>query len=122
MAAAAMAAVASFVAVARGEVLCLCDEDPDGCGEPCHECHEGEPSHTDGLSEPDTCAHLDLSATDLTRSEVKVRLPTAELAPLPAVLAPVTVSRRRVSIPCQTSPPDKSRTFCRFSFRLMPRS
>lgn len=112
------AAVLSFVSVARGEVLCLCDEDPDGCGTVCHECGPAVP---DGLSEYDDCLHLGIGAVDLIACD-----DAPEVVGGPAVFVPVHVpavpppSVRR-PVPCAASPP-LSCWYRSYSIRLFQRS
>ena len=118
-AAVVMAAVASFVAVARGAELCLCDEDPDGCGHACHECGVPAP---DGLSDGDECLHFDVSSVDLASSDPVVRLSGVWLAPV-AIPHDVRFAALELeALPCATGPPLDLSAFCRYSLRLMPRS
>ena len=118
-AAVVMMAVASFVAVARGSVLCLCDEDPDDCGRACHEC--GRP-RTDGIAHADDCLHLDFTAVDLASAAGGVRLPVVFFAPraIPQVVVLSTVGSDVV--PCATSPPPWPSVYSSCSTRLFPRS
>ena len=51
----------SFVAICGGRVICFCDDNPDGCGEPCHVCGERMP---EGLSAGDTCNHFSFIGMD----------------------------------------------------------
>lgn len=114
-----MMAVASFVAVARGSVLCLCDEDPDDCGRACHEC--GRPA-TDGIASAEDCLHLDVAAIDLAFADGGVRLPAVFFAPR---LIPQTVVLSSVGleiVPCATSPPPWLSVYSSYSTRLFPRS
>lgn len=114
-----MMAVASFVAVARGSVLCLCDEDPDDCGHACHEC--GRPT-SDGIASEDHCLHLDVSAVDLASADGAVRLPVVFFAPqaIPQTVVLSTVGSDVV--PCATSPPPWTSAYRSYSARLFPRS
>lgn len=113
-----MTAVVSFVAVGRGEVLCLCDEDPDDCGHACHEC--GAPV-SDGISGGEDCLHLDVASADLVVTEEGVRLPCVSAMPeTPSFAVVVAPSAPEVS-PCATSPP-RVPSFCSYSHRLFPRS
>ena len=114
-----MMAVASFVAVARGSVLCLCDEDPDDCGHACHEC--GRPA-TDGIAHADDCLHLDVAAVDLVSVGGGVRLPVVSFASR-AILASVVLSSVGLEVePCATSPPPWLFVFTSYSTRLFQRS
>ena len=114
-----MMAVASFVAVARGSVLCLCDEDPDDCGRACHEC--GGPT-ADGIARADDCLHLDVAAVDLAAVGGGVRLPGVFHAPkaIPQVVVLSAVGLDVV--PCATSPPPWLSVYSSYSTRLFPRS
>ena len=118
-AAVVMAAVASFVAVARGAELCLCEEDPDGCGHACHECGVPVP---DGVSESDACLHLDIPSVDLASSDPVVRLPSVWLvsAAIPHVVRFAAFELE--VLPRAAGPPPELPAFCRYSIRLMPRS
>ena len=118
-AAVVMMAVASFVAVARGSVLCLCDEDPDDCGRACHEC--GRP-RTDGIAHADDCLHLDVTAVDLASVGGGVRLPVVCFAPRAIPQIVVASSVGSDVVPCATSPPSWSSVYRSYSSRLFPRS
>ena len=118
-AAVVMAAVASFVAVARGSELCLCDEDPDGCGHACHECGVPAP---DGVSDGDGCVHLDVPSIDLASSDPVVRLSGVWLAPV-AIPHDVRFAAFELEgFPRAIGPPPDLPAFCHYSIRLMPRS
>ena len=114
-----MMAVASFVAVARGSVLCLCDDDPDDCGIACHECGG---STADGIACADDCLHLDVAAVDLAPVGGGVRLPVVLLAPraIPQVVVLSAVGSDVV--PCATSPPPWPSVYSSCLTRLFPRS
>ena len=118
-AAAVMMAVASFVAVARGSVLCLCDEDPDDCGHACHEC--GRPT-TDGIAHADDCLHLDVTAVDLALAAGGVRLPLVFLVPRAIPQCVVLSTIGSDVVPCATSPPPRPSVYRSYSTRLFPRS
>ena len=59
----------AFAAICCGRTLCLCSDDPDECGEPCHVCCEEAP---DGLSASETCLHFSLDAMDFCSEETSV--------------------------------------------------
>ena len=118
-AAVVMMAVASFVAVARGSVLCLCDEDPDDCGRACHEC--GRPM-TDGIAHADDCLHLDFTAVDLASAAGGVRLPVVFFAPRAIPQTAVLSTVVSDVVPCATSPPPGLSVYSSYSTRLFPRS
>lgn len=118
-AAALMAAVASLVAVARGEVLCLCDEDPDDCGHACHECGVPVP---DGVADADACLHLEIASPDVVAADDGDILPTVvggSVTAIPIAMAPRLAP---VVIPRETSPPPRLPVYCSYSIRLFPRS
>ena len=113
-----MTAVVSFVAVARGEVLCLCDEDPDDCGHACHEC--GAPV-SDGISGGEDCLHLEVASADLVVAKEGVRLPC--VSAMPEAPAFVVVMAPPVSeVPLRATSPPRLPMFCSYSHRLFPRS
>ncbi len=114
-----MMAVASFVAVSRGSVLCLCDEDPDDCGHACHEC--GRPA-TDGIASEDHCLHLDVTAVDLASVGGGVRLPVVFFAPRTIPQVAVLSTAGSDVVPCATSPPPGLSAYSSYSARLFPRS
>ena len=116
----ALAAAMAFFVVGRGAYLCLCDEDPDGCGHICHEC--GTPS-ADGLGAGEDCFHIELPAVDLAVVDNDVSLPVPVVAAF-AVPAPppVALATRDGVPPCETSPPFRQPGYCSYSNRLYPRS
>ena len=110
----------SIFVVGRGAYLCLCEEDPDGCGHACHEC--GTLS-TDGLDAGEDCFHIELPAVDLAVVDNDVSLPV----PVVAAFAvpeqpPVPLATRDGVPPCETSPPFRQSGYCSYSNRLYPRS
>lgn len=116
----ALAVAMSFFVVGRGAYLCLCDEDPDGCGHACHEC--GTPQ-TDGLSAGDDCLHLELPAADLAVADKGVSLPLPVAASFEVPAAPPVPSVTHNGVPpCETSPPCRRCGYCCYSNRLYPRS
>lgn len=114
-----MMAAMSFVVAARGEVLCLCDDDPDDCGRKCHECGHAKP---DGLVVDDDCFHLEIDTGDIATADDGVRLPDVGAAPIPRALLESAVLTKRDSIAYETSPPFRLATYCSYSVRLFPRS
>ena len=118
-AAVVMMAVASFMAVARGSVLCLCDEDPDDCGHACHEC--GGPT-SDGISCAEVCLHLDVAAVDLAVADGGVQLPIVFFARKEIPPSVVLSSFGPDVVPCATSPPPWLSFYSTYSARLFPRS
>lgn len=115
-----MVAVVSFVAVARGEVLCFCDEDPDDCGHACHACGAHA---TDGISAmEDDCLHLDLSTDDLVFDDGRVQLPIVGAVPPAFPARIVQASFEPEVVPRATSPPGARSRYSSYSIRLFPRS
>lgn len=121
-----MTAAVSFVAVARGEVLCLCDEDPDDCGQVCHTCGEAVP---DGLSGEECCLHLEIAPADLVLTNEEIRLSFEESMPeLPFFIADASALGLWGQEPFEAfekrsaSPPTRVASFCCYSHRLFPRS
>lgn len=120
-AAVVMASVVSFVAVVRGEALCFCDEDPDDCGQACHECGTSVP---EGLCESQGCQHLELTI-DLAMTDDGVALTStddATSAPLLTVL--LHPFGNGFAVLRTTSPPlpRLESPYCSCSSRLFPRS
>lgn len=113
------AAVVGFAAVARGAELCLCEDDPDGCGHACHECGAPMP---DGFTSADSCHHLDFDCADLSVSDTSVALP--EVPALSVAVEPLALSVRRTGIlvPCATAPPGLTSYGCSRLRLLCPRS
>lgn len=114
-----MTALMALVVVARGEALCLCDEDPDGCGRACHECGEPLP---DGSSESEDCLHIGFAACDLAPSDVSVRWTPVAEGPLECVPEVSVLLRKTPPVRRETSPPPWIPSYCSYSFRLFPRS
>lgn len=112
-------AVLSFVSVARGEVLCLCDEDPDGCGTACHEC---VPVVPDGLSECDGGLHLGIGAVDLIPCDGSSGVVGETVLFMSVPVTTVTSESVRLAVRCAASPPSTRCGYCLYSIRLFPRS
>ena len=45
----------SIATVGYGQVVCLCADDPDACGESCHDCGKMPP---DGIGSAEPCHHI----------------------------------------------------------------
>ena len=111
-------AAALVVACCLGGTLkiCLCDPDPDNCGEHCHDC-------TPQSSE--LCEHVEISIDASTIPSTDVPIPVVYDAPPPtATLRLLTdntpLSRLR---PPSTAPPDcGGNNYIYHSFRLYPLS
>ena len=68
----------AFVATCGEHIVCLCSDDPDGCGEACHVCGEVFP---DGLSATDPCNHFSFSSVDFWTKDESVRAADAAYVP-----------------------------------------
>lgn len=151
--AAAAAALVGMVVCLTGLVrVCLCDPDPDVCGQPCHVCEDARPARkAAAVPEPacaapravceagwtcpshgalqaeghgeGVCHHAPLALGDLFASSASVSAPAFCAAP-PAwpALARRTAHPLRLR-PVSTAPPDVGACCARSSFtRLYPRS
>ena len=78
--------------------ICLCDTDPDDCGEHCHEC--------DGHS-ADECRHLTIDIDDFITPHSDDILPVLIVADAPVFMVelPTAVCALRMR-PVSTAPPD----------------
>jgi hypothetical protein len=91
----------AFAAVLGGTVLCFCNDDPDDCGEVCHDCCTGD----DGTHEEEACDHLVVATPDLqvTSSFVPMSGPVAEIGrfvyPKPVVCPPIARPPARAAAP-----------------------
>ena len=59
----------AFAAIYSGRVICLCSDDPDGCGESCHVCGDKVP---DGLSPSERCNHFSIGDVDFWAEDENV--------------------------------------------------
>lgn len=113
-----MAAVALFIAFARGSVICFCNDDPDDCGHACHECGH---SYPDGISAGEACHHLDLSTLDVTNDGEGDTLPVLSHVTAMAFTLDVILFAHASQIkPCAASPPLGCALYCSYSTRLFP--
>ena len=78
--------------------ICLCDTDPDDCGEHCHEC--------DGHS-ADECRHLTIDIDDFItpQSDDLLPVPAVAEASVPVMEHPAAICALRMR-PVSTAPPD----------------
>ena len=78
--------------------ICLCDTDPDDCGEHCHECD----SHS-----ADECRHLTIDIDDFITPHSDDILPVLIVADAPVFMIelPTAVCALRIR-PVSTAPPD----------------
>ena len=75
----AAACFTALAAICCGRTVCLCSDDPDGCGEPCHTCCEDTP---DGLSATDSCTHFAFDALDFWMDTADMRTVGGEAPPM----------------------------------------
>lgn len=112
--------------------VCLCDEDPDGCGRACHVCVEERPAavttdcagtaESASLSAAEDCRHLVIEVGDLSSSADEVQIPMVA-----ATVDFSSVACRRLSPPGalrfdSTAPPDSGGCYRTYSTRLNPLS
>jgi hypothetical protein len=93
--------------------ICLCDPDPDNCGEHCHEC--------DGHS-AEECLHFSVDVDDFLAPQTVVSLPAVPPAIFPEPsLAVSAVPARPRERPSSTAPPDGGGgRYVSYSKRLHP--
>lgn len=95
--------------------FCLCDEDPDNCGESCHDCSE---------SADEDCEHATIDVDDFTLSHNDDNIfnidrltdVTADFCSAPRLEA------RQISRPTAASPPFRNWAYISYSSRLNPLS
>ena len=111
----AMAVVSSFVCCTRGMAICLCDDDPDNCGEACHECHD---EHSE-----EECIHLEFSAVDQNVATTTISFQLPEFCLMRSVEPNFRIVKFFSKSVNSTAPPlSPQDTFLSYSLRLMPRS
>ena len=97
-----------YAAICCGRTVCLCSDDPDGCGEPCHVCGEHAP---EGLSANEACNHFSLENIDFWAEDATVALAEDTSAPdidgAMRVLARSPISAPGLPAVCANAPPDK---------------
>ena len=100
----------AFVATCGEHIVCLCSDDPDGCGEHCHVCGEVFP---DGLSAADPCNHFAFSNVDFWTKDESVRAADAADALCPPYRMRRTEAEDSARLPCRdqarptTAPPGR---------------
>lgn len=112
--AAVRAAAVLYVALCLcGSVgICLCDPDPDGCGERCHDC--------DGHSD-DECLHFTVDVDDFLAPQTGVSFLSAPLAILPVPPMVAVIPERPRLRPSSAAPPDGGGgRYVSYSARLHP--
>ena len=93
--------------------ICLCDPDPDDCGEHCHDC---------GSHSEDECLHFTVDVDDFLAPQTGVSLPSVPLAffSVPS-FAVVEIPARPRLRPSSTAPPDGGGgRYVSYSTRLHP--
>jgi hypothetical protein len=94
--------------------ICLCDPDPDNCGEHCHDC-EDHSGHE--------CSHLTVDVDDILAPQTGVSIPAVVLAFFSAPsLSVEELSLHLRPRPSSTAPPDSGGRYISFSSRLHPLS
>lgn len=94
--------------------ICLCDPDPDNCGEHCHDC---------GEHSGDDCLHLTVDVDDFLAPQTGVSIPAVALAFFSAPsFAVVDIPARPRLRPSSNAPPDGGGRYVSYSFRLNPLS
>lgn len=94
--------------------LCLCDPDPDGCGDHCHECTP---------EAADVCEHItiEIDAPSVTRTDVDIP-ETFNVPAIAALPAPARAGLNRPARPAYAKPPDTGGAYISRSTRLYPLS
>ena len=113
---ATMIAASFIVAFSLGGSLqiCLCDPDPDNCGEHCHDC---------GEHSGDDCLHLTVDVDDFLAPQTGVSIPAVALAFFSAPsFAVVDIPARPRLRPSSNAPPDSGGRYVSYSYRLNPLS
>lgn len=113
---ATMIAASFIVAFSLGGSLqiCLCDPDPDNCGEHCHDC---------GDHSEDKCLHLTVDVDDFLAPQTEVLLPAVSFACFSAPPSAVKELPLRFRLrPSSTAPPDGGGRYISYSPQLHPLS
>ena len=111
----AMSVLSVSFCLAGPASICLCDLDPDDCGENCHECD----GHSSG-----ECRHLTIDVDDLVipQSDDIIPVPAVAGAPVSMMEIPAAVCALRMR-PVSTAPPDAGGgRYVSYSFRIHPLS
>ena len=95
--------------------ICLCDPDPDDCGEHCHDCS--------GHSE-DECHHLTIDLDEFLVPQSDTATVTDGLAIPVCTMVPqiAAIPSEPVIRPISTAPPDSGGTYVSYSTRIHLRS
>lgn len=118
----AMHCAANFMAVMLAAIFlagpvsfCLCDEDPDNCGEACHDCSE---------STDEDCEHTTIDVDDFTLSHNDDNIINIDYQyeAVADFYSPLSLKAQQISRPSATSPPFRSWAYTSYSKRLNPLS
>lgn len=110
-----MAVLLATIFLAGPVSFCLCDEDPDNCGEACHDCSE---------STDEDCEHTTIDVDDFTLSHNDDNIINVDYIPdaLADFYSLNNLKARQISRPSATSPPFRSWAYTSYSKRLNPLS
>ena len=110
-----MAVMLAAIFLAGPVSFCLCDEDPDNCGEACHDCSE---------STDEDCEHATIDVDDFTLSHNDDNIINIDyfLQVAADFNSSIKLEARQISRPRATSPPFRSWAYISYSKRLNPLS
>lgn len=111
-----LAGLAAAFLLAGSMQFCLCDEDPDNCGEKCHDCSTHQ-------TQEDGCDHVTLGPDDFTVPDNDV-LPVCALqeAPVPDFCVRPDFEIKTPPRPSAASPPPRRSQYVSYSPKLNPLS
>ena len=107
-----MAVVLAAIFLAGPVSFCLCDEDPDNCGEACHDCSE---------STDEDCEHTTIDVDDFPLSHNIINI-DYQFEAVADFYSTLSLKARQISRPSATSPPFRSWAYISYSKRLNPLS
>lgn len=110
-----MAVLLAAIFLAGPVSFCLCDEDPDNCGEACHDC--SEPIDED-------CEHTTIDIDDFILSHNDDNIINVDCQPdiVADFYSTLRLKARQILRPSATSPPFRSWAYTSYSKRLNPLS
>ena len=93
--------------------ICLCDPDPDNCGEHCHDCDE----HS-----KDECHHFSIDVDDFMVPHAGATVPSAPaMVCPPSAFAVAAIPDQQRTRPISTAPPDSGGgMYLSYSARIHP--
>ena len=93
--------------------ICLCDADPDGCGEHCHDC---------GDHSSEECLHFSVDVDDFLAPQTGVSLPAVclEFVPAPPFAAAEKTAGPRLRPPPAAPPDGGGGGYVSYSVRMHP--